>query len=208
MAVTVNWYGAGLRQALSGGLDLDSDTFRVSLHTDSYAPDRAAHEFHDDLTGEVSGDGYTTGGATAGSPAVAFTAANSWGTSRANTTAYVAGQYVRPATGNTYVYQALTSGTTAGSPPTYPTTIGGTVSDGTVTWLCVGIGVLTFDFSDVAWVESTIADARYAVVCKWTGSSGTSPLLGLIDFGADLSTNDGTIAIQLDSAGLLAIAVP
>src|SRR4051794_39754986 len=53
---------------------------------------------------------------------------------RANSTAYGLGQQVVPTTLNGYVYQATVAGTSAGSAPTYPTTIGGTVVDGSVTW--------------------------------------------------------------------------
>lgn len=57
---------------------------------------------------------------------------------RANTTAYALGAYVTPATPNGFYYKATAAGTSAGSIPTYPTTIGGTVTDGTVTWTCAG----------------------------------------------------------------------
>jgi hypothetical protein len=44
--------------------------------------------------------------------------------------------YVVPAAANGYIYEATIGGTTAAAPPAYPTTIGGTVTDGTVTWTC------------------------------------------------------------------------
>ena len=53
-------------------------------------------------------------------------------------TAYSAGQLVYPATPNGYVYQASVGGTSSGTPPTWPTTPGNTVTDGGVTWVCVG----------------------------------------------------------------------
>lgn len=62
---------------------------------------------------------------------------------RANTTAYALNDYVLPATPNGFVYKATTAGTSGGSIPTYPTTLGGTVVDGTVTWTNVGRGTLT-----------------------------------------------------------------
>ena len=41
------------------------------------------------------------------------------------------------ATQNGYTYRCTTAGTSAGSEPTWPTTIGNTVVDGTATWTCV-----------------------------------------------------------------------
>lgn len=56
---------------------------------------------------------------------------------RTNNTAYTTGSYVVPSTLNGYIYQATVGGTTASSAPLWPTTIGNTVTDGTVTWTCV-----------------------------------------------------------------------
>ena len=47
----------------------------------------------------------------------------------------------RPTAANGYRYQATTAGTTAGTEPTWPTTIGSTVTDGTVVWTCRGTEV-------------------------------------------------------------------
>ena len=57
---------------------------------------------------------------------------------RANTTAYALNAYVTPATANGFYYKATAAGTSAGTIPTFPTTIGATVTDGTVTWTCAG----------------------------------------------------------------------
>ncbi len=48
-----------------GSIDFDTDTFRVSLHTSAYTPDKDAHDFFNDVTNEVVGTGYTAGGAVA-----------------------------------------------------------------------------------------------------------------------------------------------
>lgn len=55
---------------MNGGIDLDTDTIKVALVTSSYTPDQDAHDFFDDVTNEVSGTGYTAGGATLGSVTV------------------------------------------------------------------------------------------------------------------------------------------
>lgn len=55
---------------MNGGIDLDTDTIKVALVTSSYTPDQDAHDFFDDVTNEVSGTGYTAGGATLANKAV------------------------------------------------------------------------------------------------------------------------------------------
>ncbi len=57
---------------------------------------------------------------------------------RANTTAYALGDYIKPAVANDYFYKVTTAGTSAGAPPVFPTTIGATVTDGTVVLTCAG----------------------------------------------------------------------
>jgi hypothetical protein len=61
---------------------------------------------------------------------------------RAATTAYVVGDYVVPATPNTYVYKCTTAGTTGSGTPTWPTTYEATVTDGTAVWTNVGVNML------------------------------------------------------------------
>jgi len=49
--------------AARGNIDLQADNIGVMLATASYTPDADAHNFRDDVTNEVSGTGYTAGGA-------------------------------------------------------------------------------------------------------------------------------------------------
>ena len=74
----------------------------------------------------------------AASPVPTVVPSQAAATARANTTAYALGAYVTPVTPNGFYYKATAAGTSGGSIPTYPTTIGGTVTDGTVTWTCAG----------------------------------------------------------------------
>lgn len=55
---------------MNGGIDLDTDTIKVALVTSSYTPDQDAHDFFDDVTNEVSGTGYSAGGASLANKAV------------------------------------------------------------------------------------------------------------------------------------------
>jgi len=76
MAVTAKLYGKFLNALANKEVDLNSDTIKVQLHTSSYTPDQDTHDYHNDLTNEVAnGNGYTTGGATLGSPSFSYTGA-------------------------------------------------------------------------------------------------------------------------------------
>lgn len=57
-------YNAFKKNIMDGSIDLDTDTIKVMLVTSVYTPDQDAHEFISDVTNEVSGTGYTAGGAT------------------------------------------------------------------------------------------------------------------------------------------------
>lgn len=64
MATTTTFYNSYKKDVLSGNIDWENDTIKVALTTSSYTPDIDTHSFFDDITNEVSGTGYTTGGAT------------------------------------------------------------------------------------------------------------------------------------------------
>lgn len=77
MAVSASWYGKGLQAALMGGVDLDSDTIKVTLHTATYTPDQDAHDFFDDATNELAtASGYTAGGVALASKAASYDTAS------------------------------------------------------------------------------------------------------------------------------------
>jgi hypothetical protein len=52
------------RDLATGAIDCDTDTFKVMLVTSSYTPNKDTHDKRDDITNEVTGTGYTAGGAT------------------------------------------------------------------------------------------------------------------------------------------------
>jgi hypothetical protein len=54
----------------NGVFDLDTDTIKVSAHTNTYTINQDTNDFFDDVTNEVSGTNYTAGGATLASPTV------------------------------------------------------------------------------------------------------------------------------------------
>ena len=76
MAGTWKWYGEGLLNVVKGAIDLDTDTFKIMLTTSTYTPNQDTHNFRDDVTNEVSGTGYTTGGATLAGVSVTYDTAS------------------------------------------------------------------------------------------------------------------------------------
>ena len=144
MAVSAKLYGKFFNALADKTIDLNSDTIKVALATSAYTPDQDAHDFFNDVTNEVTGTGYTAGGATLGSPTFSYTGAS-----------------------NTFA----------------------------------------FDGADVSWPTSTIT-ARYAIVYDSTpGTAATNPLIGYVDFGADVSTTAGTFTITWDAAGIFTVTV-
>lgn len=89
MAVTAKLYANVFAKALNKEIDLDTDTIKVALCTSTYTPNQATHAYFSSITNEVSGTGYTAGGATLASKTVntssltfTFDAADtSWATS-------------------------------------------------------------------------------------------------------------------------------
>jgi hypothetical protein len=76
MAVSAKWYGQALLKALNKEIDFDTDVIKVMLCTSAYVPDQDAHVYKDvSVTSEVTGTGYTAGGATLASKTIAYTAA-------------------------------------------------------------------------------------------------------------------------------------
>jgi hypothetical protein len=144
MAVTALLYGKLWENQFGAApINWGSDTIKVALCTSTYTPNQDTHDFFNDVTNEVTGTGYTAGGATLASKTATYTS---------------------------------------------------------------GTNTCAFDAADVTWSTSTIT-ARYAVIYKSTGTASTSPLVGYIDFGADVSSSGGNFTITFDSAGIWTGAV-
>lgn len=125
-------YDSFLDDLSKGSIDMDTDAFKVMLVTSSYTEDKAAHTKRSDITSEVSGTGYTAGGATL-----------------------------------------------------VPTVTKDTTNHRT-----------TLTFPQVTWSNSTIT-ARKAVVYKSRGgASSADELVFVNDFGADVTTSNGTFTLN------------
>lgn len=216
MAVSIWKYGKTYANLLGGevagdtfAVDYLSDTIKCRLHTATYTPNLDTHETIADLTNEVTGTGYSAGGVTLASKTITYTAANSWATTWAASTAYAVGDIVRPTAGNAHLYRAIVAGTShASTQPTWPTVSGQTVVDNTGTWAEIGRGLTQIDAADPQWTTATISGIRYAVIAKDTGTASTSPLLWLIDFGADQAVTSGTFTVVLATLGIETFSTP
>ena len=57
-------YNSCIDDLARNNIDFDTNTFKAMLVTSSYTPNKDTHDFRNDVTNEVSGTGYTAGGAT------------------------------------------------------------------------------------------------------------------------------------------------
>lgn len=209
--IVMRAYAPALANLLGGSagggtpaFDYLTDDIRALLTTSSYSPNYATHDFKDDVTNEVSGAGYTAGGLALSAKTLTVTAANDWAKQRANATAYAVNEVVRPAAANGFLYRCVVAGTSGGSAPTYPTTIGDRVVDGTVTWECAGVAIVVLDAADLVWDPSTITGARRVVVYNNTpATDATRPLLSCGESDSDLTSNTGPITISFGAEGVL-----
>jgi hypothetical protein len=190
-----------LFQSLFGGeINYASDTIKAMLTTSAYTFVPTTHRYKSSVTNEVVGTGYTARGTTLASKTVTFTAADSWATARGNSTAYLLGDIYRPAAANTFVYQCVLAGTSAGAPPTFTTVVGDDYTDGTATFTCKGRSVIQIDAADPSWSAATIT-ARTVVLYKDTAVDGTSPIIAADTLPADVISTNGTWTYQIAPLG-------
>ena len=57
-------YNSCIEDLSNNNIDFGADTFKILLVTSSYTPNKDTHDKRDDVTNEVTGTGYTAGGAT------------------------------------------------------------------------------------------------------------------------------------------------
>lgn len=63
-------YNSFKRDIMNGSIDLDTDTIKIMLVTSSYSANIDTHTKRSDITNEISGTGYSAGGASLGSLSV------------------------------------------------------------------------------------------------------------------------------------------
>ena len=70
---TTKTYGSLIAKAFNKEVDFDSDTIKVALLSSSYTPNQDTQDYWDDVSSfEVSGTGYSTGGATLANKSVSY----------------------------------------------------------------------------------------------------------------------------------------
>jgi Tfp pilus assembly protein PilV len=108
------------------------------------------------------------GGCTQTGSNACIASSNTWNAS----TLYVADEIVVPTTANGCYYTTDTTGTSGATEPTWPTTLGQTVSDGSITWYC-----LAMDATPVAGYgpEGTESRSQYDDVDDYHGLNQSPP---------------------------------
>jgi len=69
-------YNSGKVGLLNGTIDLLVDTIKVALVGAAYVANKDSHDFFNDITNEVSGNGYTAGGKVLSNAAISQDSAN------------------------------------------------------------------------------------------------------------------------------------
>lgn len=143
MAVTAFFYGQAMLSAFNKEIDFDSDTIKVMLCTSTYTPNQDTHRYKSSVTNEVTGTGYTAGGATLGSPSLTYTGATNVLKLDANdavwTTSTITARYA-------VIYDS-TPGTDATRPliayVDFGADVTSTAGDFTIVWDAAGIATIT-----------------------------------------------------------------
>ena len=193
ITATGQWFHNALKQALSGNVNLPSDTIKMAILSATPSLETAIH-WSDVSANDISP---TAGGNTLTSITVTETTANSWGDTWAATTAYAVGQVIRPATGNGFLYRCVVAGTSAGSAPSFPTVFGETVIEtGGLEWVNCGSSITVFTAGTATFTAAsgTISPTCAVIYDAETGTSTTEPLVALATFVSTPTATTVTVA--------------
>lgn len=75
----------------------------------------------------------------------------------------------------------------------------------TTTEITLSSGVLKWDFDDVSWAASSIANAMALVTYFNVGTSATDQLLLLLDFVTAVTTSSGTLTVAIAAGGAMTL---
>ena len=119
---------------------------------------------------------------------VGLIAANRGYSNQIRSAAVIVGDYVLPTAANGRLYKCTTGGTTGAGEPTWPTTDGGTVTDGTAVWTEQSIALEAGDLPE----PSGGSYARVAVtssLANWAGTQGAGTTTASTGTGGTTSNN-------------------
>jgi len=126
----------------------------------------------------------------------------------AASTAYALGDVVRPTTRNSFAYECTTAGTSGATEPTWPTTAGTTVTDGTVVWTARTNRALTENAAMVGsdfTISNGVTSGRRVTIAQKTSinvhTSGTADHVALVDDGTRSLIYVTTATAQALTAG-------
>lgn len=141
MAITATLYGGFLKSLANKQINLNSDTFKVMLLTNGYTPSDA-HQYQTDLgANEITGTGYSAGGAALSGVTVSY--ASNTLTFTASATSWTSSTF----TAYYAVIVDVTPGTSSTNPLIGYVNFGGAESDtnGTfqITWNASGIATIS-----------------------------------------------------------------
>jgi hypothetical protein len=143
MAVTAKFYGLFFKSLCNKEIDLDSDSLKLLLTSSSYTPNQDTHQYKSDVSNEITGTGYTAGGATVGSVTVSYDTGTNVLSFDANDVTWTAASV----TARYGVLYDATPGSDATRPLIGWIDFGGDVTstgaDFTIAWNASGIGAVT-----------------------------------------------------------------
>jgi hypothetical protein len=116
MAVVAKLYGGFILAAWNKEIDLNSDTIKCMLVGSGYTPNQDTHDYLDDVVAnELTGTGYTAGGATLANPTITYTAGTNVAKFDADDASWASSSITLPVNGSAIVYDS-TPGTNATRP--------------------------------------------------------------------------------------------
>ena len=143
MAVSIFWYGLAQAALANKEIDWTSDAIKVALCTSTYTPAQDTHDYFNDITNEITGVGYTAGGATLANCTSGYTAGTNVQKLDADDAAWVTATITAR---YAIIYDAQT-GVAATSPliayVDFGTDVVSTGAPFTITWAAAGILTMT-----------------------------------------------------------------
>lgn len=213
MATLANLWRAntpGMICPAANSINWTGDTIKCALYTSTWTPTLDTATGYSNTNEVGTANGYTQGGVAVASKTNTYTAASAYSQQWAANTAANVGDIVRPTTGNGHVYMCVSAGATGATQPTWTTTRGATQpTDGGVTWVEAGLGVIALSCAAPSWTVTGAIAFRYAVFYDATATSPVAnPYIVVVDFGtSQTGPSTGTLSFPVDANGVIVLPV-